>query len=303
VADGTDPAFDVLNEASTNPVTFALTPASVCEQANLTGLLCCVSQVTAHYACTTCISPAAAPPPDPAVDLILRYRLRDRVFRRTAGGRRLTLYHAHSPDVARVVLAHSSLADRAVAALLAWQPSLRSLLDGTGGTATIAPEQVQALLAFLDALVPVATPAVRVAARRERVLLGVDGWAGLSIEQALARLEQVGCEASASFASVACRLEELATLVTRLVPAGTVATRLRAAAEKGEGRARDDERLRAEGKQRPARIALRKAIKAVAGLERTLRSRRGMRAVEAGVREVLESQVSGVHADLTALRS
>jgi hypothetical protein len=78
------------------------------------------------------------------------YRVRDRVFHPTTGGRRATeLFYTHSPDMVLAAIANPALIDVAQAGLNAWTPHLEALATGHGSEVTITAEHIRGLDAFL----------------------------------------------------------------------------------------------------------------------------------------------------------
>ena len=130
--------------------------------------------------------------------LLLPYRLRDRVFRRTPGGRRGTeLYYRHSAEVVRTMVTKApGLIRQSYQTYLKWQPLIVSLVEGNGERAIIGSEHVQETLTVLDALKSVASPELLAVIEREEGRLDLASWVGLDMNQALARLNSFSCEPS-----------------------------------------------------------------------------------------------------------
>lgn len=134
---------------------------------------------------------------DTAQDLWLFYKVRDRVFRKIPGGRRATeLYYEHDPEIKSLLIASSDLRTQALAVLGAWKANLQKLVDGQGASATVTPLQVAAITQFLDALDAAASPALRGVIATQRQAIGLDSFAGLTLDQALARLNRFTCAES-----------------------------------------------------------------------------------------------------------
>jgi uncharacterized repeat protein (TIGR01451 family) len=311
VAEGTDTLFDVFNEVSVNPSAADCTSYfdQVCDTPNL---MCCFVLFAVGYyeLCddpSTIPTPAVPPRRAPEATLVLTdpflfYRLRDRVFHETAGGRRATrLYYQYNADLMQAALTDPTILEPARTSLVAWLPALEALVEGRGADVTVTNDQVTGLTAFLEALRAAAGDTLRQAIDRERALVDPSSWAGLTMEQALAGLEALSCERDATLASVRCRVDELAMLAARLVPTGVLARRLERAVARAERRVAAAERLDGRGKRRGARAALRKAGGAVAGFEKRLRGKRGTREIDEELRAVLLDASDGLRADLATL--
>jgi hypothetical protein len=237
------------------------------------------------------------------VSALVLYRVRDRVFPPTPGGRRATeLYYLHSADMIRAAMADPTLLDVARAGLAAWTPILEALATGHGDVATITPAQVGALDAFLDALRPLASPALRQALDRERALLDPASLGGLTASEGLGRLDDLSCTPALDLVSVRCRVDELMALVRALVPDAKLQRRLLGALRRAGEKAEAAQRLTDQGKARPASNALRKVSKTIGGFEKRLGSRRGLREVPGDAREVMLGTSGPLRADVETLR-
>jgi len=237
----------------------------------------------------------------PAGKSMLLYQLRDRVFRRTPGGRRATqLYYKWSPDLVRAGLQNRNLVDLAGSALVAWLTHLEAVARGQGDTVTVTQAQLAPLNAFLDALRPVASAGLAEVMDRERPLIDLDSWLGITATEALARLDRLSCDRAADLASIRCRLDELGTLMQGRVQ-GATANRLLAALAKAKARAGIAEASTAQGNAKKARAAYRKMGKLLAGFQKRLRSKKGARDASA-VRDALLATSTGVQADLKTLQ-
>jgi len=300
VTEGTRLEFDVFNEAEVNPRRSETTGSGSCPAGF--PAFCCFSELLEAFfgfSATAPVRPAAEPP----LELALQYRVRDRLLRATPGGRRLTdLYYDHSPALVTAAMEHPSLVPLARDALLAWQPHLQALLDGTGETTPVEATAVERFTAFLDALAPLASPPLRAAMMKERALMEVEGWPGRSAAEVLdLAVERVSCEEAATFASVECRLDQLALLTERLVPAGKIATRLLKSARRTTRFVDAAASAVAQEKPRRLRAALRKLSKTLAGIERRLGSRAAVKVTPPEVAAMLAAEASGLRADVGAL--
>ena len=119
----------------------------------------------------------------------LLYRVRDEVLNATGEGRRyIDLYYAHSAEIAWIMDTHFDLAEQGLDVIDALTPNLQALLDGQGNAATITNAQIQQAQAFLDALLPYASPALQQAIADERAHRPLESMAGMNMDQAWAYL-------------------------------------------------------------------------------------------------------------------
>ncbi len=131
---------------------------------------------------------------------LLLYALRDEVFDDRRGGRRATqLFYEHSPAINEATFdgkgsVDPEMADLGIAALRSWLPFAAALVAGHGDRAVITQQQVDALLAWVDALRERADGDLAAAIDRERARLDVEGWAGLDMDEAFSRLDRLTCE-------------------------------------------------------------------------------------------------------------
>jgi hypothetical protein len=310
----TTPLWDVFNEAAIGLPAADCTPNVPNRCADPSDTTRCDFATFLGSAACDSTSPSG-PPADPN----LFYRNRDRVLSQTRGGRRLIdLCYAHSADVVGAA-ASAGLASvvsflrpggaaQSFPSLLsdvatAWTPNARALADGNGAAVQITAAQLQAMTAFIDALKASANTALRVTIVRELALLDPPSFVGVTMTDAIARLERLSCEPEATFASVKCRIDELATLVGRLLEAGSLPTKLGKAVAKGKARVDLGERLQAEAKGKPAGRALGKAIKLLRKIEKRLQSKRGVRASTEDARTVLLDESGSLRADIETLRT
>jgi hypothetical protein len=131
-------------------------------------------------------------------DLARLYVLRARL-RKTPGGRgAVALYETHQAELKRLLVADPGLRERAIDVLTAWRPLVDAVIEIDDAPARVTATQVAELESFLGELRPAASPALRAAIDRERAAIGLGGIAGLSAEQALARLGKLTCVADAT---------------------------------------------------------------------------------------------------------
>jgi uncharacterized repeat protein (TIGR01451 family) len=321
VVDGTDPQWGVFYEAQTNPCTVECTERDqrcTPEQFEENFIGCCVAELVClidqdrcfpgdcdvyQATCPGTAAPVVARPAgaDERVRLVLLYQLRDRHLHGTVGGRRATvLYYRHSVDMMQALVANPSLVSLAMTALQAWQPAIIALLTRT--PATVSAAQLQALGAFLDALGADATGALAGAIDRGRARLALETWQGITVDEALARLDRRVCTVAATYGSVACRLGDAAELIeTRVPEGGALAPKLLAALQKAATSASAAEAAAAEDDRRGTRKNARKAVKLAGKIARRAGSRRGQREIPEAVRTELGTSLEAIRADLRAL--
>jgi len=131
-------------------------------------------------------------------DDVVLYQLRDRVFRDTPGGRRATeLLYDHIGDMAATIAADpQSFRDLGGPLLASWQGPLRELVEGRGASALVTQTQVDSLLDYWNAMEAGGSAPLRLALEREQSRLGIGGWAGLSMDQWLQRVNLLSCAPS-----------------------------------------------------------------------------------------------------------
>jgi hypothetical protein len=128
-----------------------------------------------------------------ADDLVL-YRLRDRVLARTPGGRRATdLFYEHIGDMVATVGANPAVGGLGVSWLESWEGPLTALVEGRGAQATLTQAQVDSLVAYVEAMKSGASPALLDALAREQSRLDIPGWAGMTMDQWLRRVNRLSC--------------------------------------------------------------------------------------------------------------
>lgn len=218
VAFDTDPAFEIFNEATVPE--FGLVATTVtksepiepdpCEDddyfcAHTTECFSVPSVPRGPYACTVNVvdlllqkCPKAAPAravggaAASAIDRLLLYRLRDRVFAGTAAGRRATeLYYRYSPALSAAAAQNFDVVTTAAAALAAWGPVFQALVDGRGDAVKVTRDQIERFQAFLAAVRPVANPGLLAALEREVMLVDPASFAKRSAAELLRYLERL----------------------------------------------------------------------------------------------------------------
>jgi hypothetical protein len=130
-------------------------------------------------------------------DLLVLYRLRDRVLAKTPGGRRaIDLSYDHLDAMLAATAANPEVGDLGASWLASWEGPLTALVEGRGGEAKLGPGQINTLLAYVEAMKAVAPPALRQALAREQARLDVPSWSGLTMNQWLGRVNRLSCAPS-----------------------------------------------------------------------------------------------------------
>lgn len=334
VDEGTDPAFDIYNEAAAG---LGLAPRGqraadgqgACEAGgenaacgsscvpSLPGtcipntpafaLACCYFGAMKYVECLTdqsenrkATSPAFSPrQTPPSLEGHLLYRFRDHVLATTTGGRRATaLFYRHTNEMARLGLENPTLTALSLAAMRAWEPVVRALVEGRDATITTA--QVDALGAALDAMAAVASPVLQRAIARGRAQLDLATFPGLSATAALDRLDRLACPEGRTAESLRCRVADLADAVAGRFPAGTLQSKLLRLAEKA--RTATEAAVAAQPTDAGrARRLLRVAAKRLGAARKRARSRSARKALPPGIRGLVTEPVPALQADLRAL--
>jgi len=121
----------------------------------------------------------------------LLYRVRDEVLSKTPAGQHyIDTYYAHSAEIAQIMLSNPDLYEQGLSVIDALTPNMRALVNGRGRTARITTGQVEQAQAFLDALLPLASPELQQAILDEQAKLPLEQLAGLNMDQAWDELNQ-----------------------------------------------------------------------------------------------------------------
>jgi hypothetical protein len=131
-----------------------------------------------------------------AADFLDRlYALRDQVLEGTPGGRRaIELYGRHQAEVRDLLVEDYELLDLALRSLNAWRPGMIALLGAHGESSVVSADQLATLTALFDRLAVLGSPELAATIARERTAIGLDSFAGLTMNQALSRLDRFRCE-------------------------------------------------------------------------------------------------------------
>lgn len=119
----------------------------------------------------------------------LLYRVRDELLSATDEGQHfIDTYYEHSEEIASLMGADSDLAEQGLDVIDALTPNLQALLDGQGSTVVVTSEQIQQAQAFLDALLPYASPALQQAIADEQERHPLEQLNGKTMDQAWVHL-------------------------------------------------------------------------------------------------------------------
>jgi hypothetical protein len=128
---------------------------------------------------------------DNAIEILRR--VRDEKLSATPAGRYYRdLYDAFSPELRDLVIGDLRLVRDIFAAAPAWLEALGALVDGAGDEAIVTPAMTADMLAIFDRIEAKASPALRELFQRERARLRLGDFAGRSIDDAFALIEDRG---------------------------------------------------------------------------------------------------------------
>lgn len=118
-------------------------------------------------------------------DLPFYYDLRELMLTREGGVQYNTLYNTHNMELFELTVLNPNLWDSALTTLELWEPNLKALTAGEGGTAVITAEQITALDTFLSDIAAVASPELAQVIADERANLPApDEFVGMTIAEA-----------------------------------------------------------------------------------------------------------------------
>jgi murein DD-endopeptidase MepM/ murein hydrolase activator NlpD len=120
---------------------------------------------------------------------ILLYRVRDELLKTSSQGQQyIDLYYSHSAEIATIMNTHPELGEQGLDFIDLMAPNLQGLVDGTGDRVVITAEQVQQAEAFLDALIPYASPELQDTIAQERLRHPLSQLVGMTMEEAWVHL-------------------------------------------------------------------------------------------------------------------
>ncbi|MCC7118310.1 MAG: hypothetical protein IT310_07270 [Anaerolineales bacterium] len=160
----------------------------------------------------------------------LLYRLRDEVLTTTVEGQRyIDVYYQHGAEIASIFNNNPGLAGQGLDVIDALTPNLQALLDGHGNTATITSAQVEEAEAFLDALLPYASPALQQTIADERINQPLGQFVGGTMDQAWEQINEGSLETATPTVTVTATntitetptVTDISTYTPTVTPAGT----------------------------------------------------------------------------------
>jgi len=126
-----------------------------------------------------------------SIDLDLFRAVRDDVMAQTLQGHYYTgLYETHSPELLQITTRNLNVLGEIGRGLETWSPLLQALVDGDGDTVTITPAMVAQAEFILDIYAAEASPELAATIAEERAALDLPAFAGLTMDEALARVNE-----------------------------------------------------------------------------------------------------------------
>lgn len=123
------------------------------------------------------------------VDLEVFRDVRDEVMADTPQGQFYAgLYEAHSPELLQILTKNTNMLDEIGRGLQTWSPMLEALVAGEGHTVTISPGMVEQALSVLERFEAEASPELAGVIQEEREALNLPDFTGLTLDEALARV-------------------------------------------------------------------------------------------------------------------
>jgi hypothetical protein len=127
----------------------------------------------------------------------LLYRVRDELLSTTPHGEHyIDVYYEHSAEIAAIMNSHPDIAEQGLDFIDAFTPNLQALLDGQGASVIITNTQVQEAQAFLDAILPYASPEFQQTIAYERLQQPLEQFIGVTMNEALEYVEDGVSETS-----------------------------------------------------------------------------------------------------------
>lgn len=130
------------------------------------------------------------------IELDIFRDVRDGVMAQTPQGQYYAgLYEKHSPELLQILSQDLNMLDEVGQGLRTWLPMLEALVAGEGHTVTITPVMVEQALDVLEDFEMRASPELARVIQQEREALNLPDFAGLSMDEALVRVNEreVGC--------------------------------------------------------------------------------------------------------------
>lgn len=147
--------------------------------------------VKTHFKRTATLVQAAAR------DILLYYRVRDRVLAQSPGGKRyIALYYHHASEMRGLLAGDDSLRSLALTAMDAWGPGLEALVEGQGGGSTVTQAMADSMTALLEKLKQEGSAGLRSDIQQEQAALNLPSLVGQPMDQASRKVDQRPCVAS-----------------------------------------------------------------------------------------------------------
>jgi hypothetical protein len=120
------------------------------------------------------------------VDVVrLLERVRDEVLTTTPQGQRyIELFNQHASEITALMLADEALRDHGISTVEAFVPDLQALVDGEGSQTAVTPEQVNSVVAFLQALSAAGSPELTQDIETELFRRPLEPIAGMTMDKA-----------------------------------------------------------------------------------------------------------------------
>jgi len=131
-----------------------------------------------------------------AQDVLLYYRVRDRVLAQSPGGRRyISLYYRHASEITGLLAGDASLRSLAVTAMDSWAPGLQALVDGAGSGLPVTQPMADSMTALLESLKQKGSADLHSDIESEQAALDLSSLVGVPMDQASRKVDQRPCEA------------------------------------------------------------------------------------------------------------
>ena len=132
-----------------------------------------------------------------ARDILLYYRVRDRVLAQSPGGKRyIALYYRHASEIRGLLAGDDSLRSLALTAMDAWGPGLEALVEGQGAGSSVTQPMADSMTALLEKLKQEGSADLRSDIQQEQAALNLASLVGQPMDQASRKVDQRPCVAS-----------------------------------------------------------------------------------------------------------
>jgi len=132
-----------------------------------------------------------------ARDILLYYRVRDRVLAQSPGGKRyIALYYRNASEIRGLLAGDDSLRSLAFTAMDAWGPGLEALVEGQGAGSTVTQAMSDSMTALLEKLKQEGSAGLSSDIQQEQAALNLPSLVGQPMDQAARKVDQRPCVAS-----------------------------------------------------------------------------------------------------------